>query len=284
MTDDSLPQPLFSSDRLAERLGDATIKLVDGTCFLPTDGRNARAEYEAEHLPGAVFFDVDQICEPDTGLPHTWPSTERFSRAVGELGISNNDTVICYEAGRFMGASRVWWMFKAFGHERVAVLDGGLSKWKAEGRPLESGTVQPTPAQYQAQAQAGRVCNWREVMQAIESGNAQILDARSAGRFHATAPEPRPGLRGGHMPGALSLPFDQLLGEHGRYKSKTELEQVFKAAGLQADKPIITTCGSGVSAATLLLGLHLIEREDGILYDGSWSEWAKRDDTPIVTD
>ena len=284
MSDQSLPQPLVSSSWLAKRLGSSTLKLVDGTCFLPTDGRDAHAEYLAEHLPGAVFFDIDQICEPETGLPHTWPSTERFTQAVGKLGIDNDDTVICYEAGRFMGASRVWWMFKAFGHERVAVLDGGLSQWKAEGRPTESGPLNPTPKQYDAQAQPGMVCDWREVMQAIESDKAQILDARSAGRFHATAPEPRPGVRGGHMPGALNLPFDLLLSEHGRYKSKAGLERAFKAAGVQRDKPIITTCGSGVSAATLLLGLNLIGRKDAVLYDGSWSEWASRTDTPVVTD
>ena len=283
MTEHTLPQPLVTTDWVAERLADPTIKLLDGTCFLPTDGRNAGAEFEVEHLPGAVFFDVDQICEPDTGLPHTWPSAERFAAAVGQLGISNQDTVICYEAGRFMGASRVWWMFKAFGHQQVAVMDGGLSQWKAQGRPVQSGPVNPTPAQYQATEQPGMVCDWREVLQALESGQAQVLDARAAGRFQGIAPEPRPGVRGGHMPGALNLPFDGLLGEHGTYKSPAELAQAFQAAGLQTDKPVITTCGSGVSAATLLLGLHLIGHRNGILYDGSWSEWGSRDDTPVVT-
>jgi len=284
MTEHTLPQPLVTTAWVAEQLGKPGIKLVDSTCFLPTDGRNARAEFEAAHLPDAVFFDVDQICEPNTGLPHTWPSPERFAAEVGKLGISNNDLVICYEAGRFMGASRAWWMFRAFGHEQVAVMDGGLSRWQAEGRSVQSGSVSPSAVSYQATPQPGRVCDWREVMQAIESGQAQILDARSAGRFNATAPEPRAGLRGGHMPGALNLPFDQLLAEHGQYKSPAELSQIFQAAGVQDNMPIITSCGSGVSAATLLLGLHLIGRHDGVLYDGSWSEWGSRDDTPIVTD
>ena len=284
MAEHTLPQPLVNTAWLAERLDNASIKLLDSTCFLPTDSRDAGAEFLTEHLPGAVFFNVDQICEPNTGLPHTWPSAERFAAEVAQLGISNDDIVICYEAGRFMGASRAWWMFKAFGHRQVAVLDGGLSQWKAEGRPLEIGSVSPTPGQYHAKLQPGMVCDWRQVMQALTSKTTQILDARAAGRFNATVPEPRAGLRGGHMPGALNLPFDQLLAEHGKYKSVAELNQVFQAAGLQDDKPVITTCGSGVSAATLLLGLNLIGHSGGILYDGSWSEWGSRDDTPIVTD
>lgn len=285
-TSPDLPRPLLDTDWLAAQLERDDIKLVDGTCFLPTDGRNAHEEFLSEHIPGAVFFDVDIISEPDTGLPHTWPSAERFADAVGELGISASDKVVCYEAGRMMGASRVWWMFRAFGHKQVAVLDGGLTAWKAANLPLAAGAPDTSVAHYQLASNTpitDYVCDWRQVLRAIESQSAQIIDARSAARFHGHAPEPRAGLRSGHMPNAINLPFDQLLTEQGQYKSTAELAQLFQEAGLQAQQPIITSCGSGVSAATLLLGLQLIGRDDAVLYDGSWSEWGSFDDTPIIT-
>lgn len=273
--------PLVSTDWLADHLTDPDIQPVDCSFYLPIQGRNPQAEFAAEHIPGAVYFDIDQIAEPDTGLPHTWPSNDRFATEVGKLGISNNDTVICYQTGHF-GAARVWWMFKAFGHKHVAVLDGNLDLWKQQGYPLQSGKAEPEPANYQAEFNTTLVCDWKTVLRALESSRSQIVDARSAERFSGSAPEPRQGVRSGHMPGALNLPYNLLYDEQGRYRSTAELGEIFQSAGVKPDQPIITTCGSGVSAANLLLGLELIGRHDATLYDGSWSEWGSRNDTPVA--
>lgn len=275
---------LVSTGWLAANLDRSDIKVIDSSFYLPTENRDPRAEYEQAHIPGAVFFDVDGISDSNNPLPHMFPDEATFAEAVGDLGISNADTVICYDGGKTTGACRAWWMFRAFGHRQVALLDGGFNKWRAEQRATESGQVAASPTRFEAHFNQARVRSLDEVNSVIQQGHPeQILDARAQGRFQGTAPEPRPGMRSGHMPGALNLPYEQLLNDDGTFKSEDALRVEFERAGLQTDKPVITSCGSGISAATLLLGLHLLGRDDTSLYDGSWAEWGSRSDTTVVS-
>jgi thiosulfate/3-mercaptopyruvate sulfurtransferase len=277
-------EPLVTTAWLADNLHRSDIKVIDSSFYLPTEKRDPRAEFEQAHIPGSVFFDVDAISDDNIPLPHMFPDEQTFADEVGRLGISNNDTVICYDGSKTTGACRAWWMFRAFGHDRVALLDGGFLKWKAEQRPTENGQKIPSPVTFQARFQPAMVRSLEQVLATVrQSVNAQILDARSQGRFEGTAPEPRAGMRSGHMPGALNLPYDRLLNNDGTFKSPEQLRHLFDTAGLQSDKPVITSCGSGISAATLLMGLHLLGRKDISLYDGSWAEWGSRSDTPVVT-
>ena len=279
---------LVTTDWLATHLADPNVKVIDSSFYLPTENRDPRAEFEQAHIPGAVFFDVDAISDDSIPLPHMFPDAAKFESEVSRLGISNSDTVICYDGSKTTGSCRAWWMFRAFGHEQVALLDGGFTKWRAEQRATESGQVPVSPGVFKANFDAAMVRSLEHVTGIVKQNSAgedavaQILDARSQGRFEGTAPEPRAGMRSGHMPGALNLPYDRLLNEDGTFKSVSELSEIFKHAGLQEDKAIITSCGSGISAATLLMGLHLIGRNDTSLYDGSWAEWGSRSDTAVV--
>jgi thiosulfate/3-mercaptopyruvate sulfurtransferase len=271
---------LVSTAWLAEHLNDRNLAVVDASYFLPTANRDAEAEYRAGHIPGAVFFDINAIADHSTDLPHMLPGPTHFGQAVGALGIGDGDTVVVYDSVGLFSAPRVWWTFRIFGAKKVYILDGGLPQWKAEDRPLEKGDAKPKARKFTADMNVGAVAMLADVRMALTDNSVQVVDARSAERFAGTAPEPRPGLRSGHMPGAFNVPYGELI-EHGRLAPRARIEAAFAKAGVDLDKPIITSCGSGVSAAILTLALDSIGREPKGLYDGSWTEWASRPDLPI---
>jgi len=248
---------------------------------MPQLQRDPRREFEDAHIPGAAFFDIDGIADRASPLPHMLPGAAQFARQVGALGISNADLVVVYDARGVVSAARVWWTFRAFGHDRVAVLDGGLRKWRAEGRALESGSATGAPRRFTARLRRALVRDLGQMRRNLESRREQTLDARSRGRFAGTEPEPRAGLRGGHIPGSLNLPYDMLYRPDATFLPPDWLRQAFAAAGVDVRKPVATTCGSGVTASVLALGLHLIGHKKVAVYDGSWTEWAGRSDTPV---
>jgi thiosulfate/3-mercaptopyruvate sulfurtransferase len=278
-----LEKALVSTDWLADRLGHPRLRVVDGSMYLPTSGRDAAEEYAAAHLPGAVFFDLEASSDRRSPLPHMLPSAADFAERMSALGLDDADDIVVYDgSGANLSAARVWWMFRVFGHRRVAVLDGGIRKWRSEGRPVESGAPARRRGKFTARRQPGdAVRDLAQVRQAAASGEAQIVDMRSAGRFAATEPEPRPGLRRGHIPGSLNLPYDELVREDGTVLPPSSLRRRIAAAGIDPGRPIIATCGSGVSACTLIHALHLLGHDGATLYDGAWAEWGGRPDTPI---
>lgn len=274
------PSPLISTHDLAAALGDPGLRLVDASWHL--DGRDGRPDFEAARLPGAVFFDLEASSDPDSPLPHMLPTPAAFAARMGGLGIAADDAIVVYDTVGIRASARAWWMFRAMGARDVRVLDGGLPKWLAEGRPVESGPLTPpTAATFTPSARPGLVADLDAVRIALADGD-QVLDARAADRFAGRAPEPRAGLRSGHMPGALNLPFPAILNPDGTMKQGAALEAAFHAAGLDLDRPVMTTCGSGVTAAILSLGLAVLDRPSR-LYDGSWAEWGGRTDTEVVS-
>jgi len=274
---------LVTTAWLADHLDDPAVVVLDGTYHLPTAKRDADAEFPEGHIPGAQRFDIDAVCDPADPLPHMVPTAEAFAAAVGALGISNDTLVVVYDVYGLQSAARTWWMFRLFGHDKVAVLDGGLPKWTAEGRTLETGQAKPRPAAvFVPSLRPDLVKSRADVLAAIDDADVQIVDARAAGRFTGEEPEPRPGMRSGHIPGSRSLPFTTLLAKETReVLSADDLAARFDAAGLDPAKPVIASCGSGVTACVIALAAHRLGHPDMAVYDGSWSDWGSRADTPI---
>jgi thiosulfate/3-mercaptopyruvate sulfurtransferase len=276
--------PLVSTEWLAKHLKDANVKLLDATFKLPGILPLPKDDHLAAHIPGAVYFDVDAVSDHSNPLPHMFPSAEQFGRDVGALGVANSDTVVIYDAGGWVAAPRAWWMFLSYGHRDVRILNGGLKKWRAEGRPVESGEVTAKPATFRADYDEKRVRSIEQMIANVKSRAEQVIDARAADRFEGRAVEPRPGIRSGHIPGALNLPYNNLFdAATGTMRPLDELRKAFAGAGVDTAKPIVTSCGSGVSAAVLTLALYRIGVENTALYDGSWSEWGKADGPAIAT-
>ena len=271
---------LVSTEWLAGALGAPDLMVFDATKYLPNEPFDGLTKYREAHIPGARFFDIDVVADPDTNLPHMAPTAGRFARLMGEMGISNTTRLIFYDQKGLQSSARGWWLMKLFGHEKAAVLDGGLPKWLAEGRATESGDAKAAaPTSYTPDFRAALVKGIGDVKRIIASGSALILDARAKGRFDGTAPEPRPGLPSGHMPGAKSVPFNELLNADFTMKDAATLRARFAAAGADGSKPIITSCGTGVTACILALGLKQAGLGDAAIYDGSWTEWAGRPET-----
>jgi thiosulfate/3-mercaptopyruvate sulfurtransferase len=249
---------------------------------LPAAGRNGRDEYDAAHIPGAVFFDQDVIADKDSGLPHTLPSPELFARHVGAMGITADETIVVYDGPGMFSAPRVWWMFRVMSVKNVLVLDGGFDGWKAANFPVTDEVTKIAATLFTPSFNAAKVVDFAEMSKIVDGRSSQIADARAAGRFTGRDAEPREGMRSGHMPGARNVPVGSL-SENGQLKSLDSLREIFASAGVDLNKPVVTSCGSGVTAAVITLALTSLGHEDNRLYDGSWSEWGSRQDTPVVT-
>jgi thiosulfate/3-mercaptopyruvate sulfurtransferase len=275
-------QNFVTTEWLAAHLGEPGLGLIDASWHLPPTGRNGEAEFRAGHIPGAVFFNIDVIADTSSGLPHMLPDPVAFSSAMRKLGLGDGMHMVVYDALGLFAAARVWWTLRAFGVTDVKILEGGLPKWLKEGRPLEEGAAARQPRHFSARLDHSVVASLDDVRRAMANGAAQIVDARPAERFRGEAPEPRPGLKSGHIPGSLNLPFVDIV-EHGKLKTGSALAETFAAHGVDLNAPVITTCGSGVTAAILALAVEEAGGKVAGLYDGSWAEWGGRDDCPVAT-
>jgi thiosulfate/3-mercaptopyruvate sulfurtransferase len=280
---ESDPQLLVSTEWLEAHLGAPDLRVLDGSMFLPGVPRDAKAEYLDGHIPGALFFDIEEISDSASALPHMVPPVEKFVSRVRAMGVGDGHRVVVYDSQGLFSAPRVWWMFRLFGKEDVAVLDGGLPKWKAEGRPMEDGAPMPRDRHFTARRNAALIRDVTQVARAAKLGDEQIVDARSPGRFRGEEPEPRAGLRPGHIPGSVNVHYRALLNEDGTMKDADALRAAFEAGGTDLSRPIVTTCGSGISACILALALERIGHRRHAVYDGSWTEWGSYPDLKVAT-
>ena len=274
--------PLVTTEYLSAELGKPGLVVFDATKYLPNEPKDGRAEYLRAHIPGARFFDIDQIADTDTDLPHMVPTAGRFAKLVSALGVSNDSRVVFYDQKGLASAARGWWLMSLFGHDQAFVLDGGLPKWLNEHRPVGDGEAgPPPPGTFVPDLRARQLRGIGDILRTVLSRDELVLDARAAGRFTGTVPEPRPGMRSGHIPGSVSLPYTELLNSDGTFRPAGEVRGRFEAAGVDGTQAVVTSCGSGVTACILTLGLRIAGFPDGAVYDGSWTEWGGRSDTPI---
>lgn len=273
---------VVSADWLEERLHEPGLSIVDGSWYLPAQGRDARAEFEQSHIPSAIFFDQDLVVDPESDLPHALPDPLTFERYANAMGISERDTIVVYDGPGFFTGPRVWWMFRVMGAEKVFLLDGGFDRWRGQRRPVTNEPTKIAPTTFISHFDESRVASLDEMRRIVETGEAQIADARPAGRFAGAEPEPRPGMRSGHMPGARNVPVTAL-SEDGSVLPLDRLRSQLEKFGLDLDKPVVTSCGSGVTAAAIIFALESLGHRESRLYDGSWSEWGARNDTPVAT-
>ena len=275
---------LTETDELARELDAPDLVIIDASWHMPAENRNAYEEYLAEHIPGAIFFDIDEIADTKSGLPHMLPPPEKFSSRMRSMGIGDGSRIVVYNSAGLFSAARVWWTFRVMGVDDVSVLNGGLPKWKREGRPLESGPPRSRTARhFTARRNLDLVRDVSDIKALLKDRSAEIVDARAADRFAGKAPEPRPGLRSGHIPGSHNLPYAKLLNKDGTFKTGPEIERLFEEAGVDLTKPVVASCGSGITASVLALGLAEIGHRKAAVYDGSWSEWGADQNLPIET-
>jgi thiosulfate/3-mercaptopyruvate sulfurtransferase len=277
-------EPLVTTEWLAAERGKPDLVIFDATKYLPNEDKDGKAEFLKAHIPGARYFDIDEIADPDTALPHMVPTPGRFEKLMAAMGVGNASRIVFYDQKGLASAARGWWLMGLFGHDRAAVLDGGLPKWVSEGRPIDAGaSAIPAPQTFQAEFRATRLRGVGDLLHNVESQSELVLDARAAGRFTGATPEPRPGMRSGHIPGSANVPYTDLLHADGTFRSTSEVRARFANAGIDGSRPLVTSCGSGVTACILTLGLRLAGLPEGAVYDGSWTEWGGRSDTPVET-
>ena len=276
--------PLVTTEFLAGVLGQPDVVIFDATKYLPNEDKDGKAEFLKAHIPGARYFDIDEIADPDTNLPHMVPTPGRFEKLMAAMGVSNASRIVFYDQKGLASAARGWWLMGLFGHDQAAVLDGGLPKWLREGRPIQAGEpAKPAPGRFLAEFRATRLLGVGDLMRNVAAPSELVLDAGAAGRFTGAVPEPRPGMRSGHIPGSASLPYTDLLNADGTFRPVSDVKARLAKAGVDGSCPVVTSCGSGVTACILTLGLRLAGLPEGAVYDGSWTEWGGRADTPVET-